>query len=352
MEEKDGKIKSMEIQIYIDGFCGWMRRREVAERTLDSYRFKAAAYCRFLAGRGKQADDAVREDVALYLDMLLIKKRLASNTRRLHYMALKQFYDYMISQGMVADNYLEEINPPKKERRKKGALTNDQIQMMIYAPGMKTEIGMRDTALLCMLTALVVRVSALCKLKVSDIRMEELEIPPKCQHCGQIDYSGRSRLRGKKEKMMIVTVHEKGGKFRDIPLHEKAAFFLNQYLVHREHGAESDILFPSYKAKRSKSDVVPITRHGVLGVIRRYANEVGISWKVSPHSFRHAAITWLLDCGIDPQTVQNLVGHSSLETTSIYRNVSHRSFVWSGATREKSLLEAIDTPLEDMFGRG
>ena len=125
----------------------------------------------------------------------------------------------------------------------------------MYAPGLKTEKGKRDTAIMAVLMSAGNRTSALVNLKVSDIRGERVRIPPKCHHCGQTDYTGRSRLKGREEEMVLIDLKEKGGKSWSVPLHRKAAFYLNQYLVQREHGKNSDIVFPSLGSHILRADL-------------------------------------------------------------------------------------------------
>lgn len=329
------------------GFRRWLELGEKGHRTVRAYEERAKAFIAYQDAHGADFMGVDPEGISLYMQYLLIRKGLKAGTRSQIFYALMSFYNYLVSKGLMRRNPVAEAPRVKPERRMKDCLTNDEVTKMIYAPGLKTEIGMRDTAILTLLTALGNRATALCNLTIKDIRVEEVVIPPRCSHCGQIDYSGTSSLRGRKAQMMIVRLHEKGGKEFSVPIHDKAAFYLNKYLVLRAYAKDSDIVFPRYQRKV----VEPINRHGLYAIIRKYARAAGVKGKVSPHSFRHAAATWLLDCGVNELTVKNLLGHSSLTTTERYRHVSHRAFIFSGAAREKNLLEAIDTPMDGLLER-
>ena len=98
--------------------------------------------------------------------------------------------------------------------------------------------------------------------------------------------------------------------------------------------------------------MAPITREGILKLVKKYGAAAGVKGSVSPHMFRGAAATWMLDVGTDPMVVQKFLGHAALSTTEIYRNMTHRSFTWSGVAGEKNLLEAIRTPADNMLERG
>lgn len=337
----------MDVQEHIAGFCRWLEHAEKMPKTIRNYQSKVQKFLEYLERHGIDPFNVSNEKVDLYLQFLLIKKKQKASSRNLALAGIKLFYDYFVSKGLIDKNPCAGVKGPKREKRRMGSLTNDEIQLMIHAPDLSTEIGMRDTALLCVLTAVGSRVSALTKLRTGDIRVETVTIPPRCYHCNQVDYSGASRMRAQKKQMAILTIREKGGKEWPIPLNDKAAYYLNQYLIHREHGKDSDILFPGYRSKVVKA----ISRHGILQVVKKHAEQAGIKGNVTPHSFRRAAITWLLDCGVDQMVVKNFFGHAALTTTEMYRNVTHRSFVFAGAAAERNLLEAIETPMDRVIDK-
>lgn len=335
----------------IEGWCRSLERAEKSSKTVRNYQDKAEQWLKYCEARKMAPLQINQEDFEVYLHWRLVKKKQKGSTRYAHYIGVKLFYEYLLGRGLVEINPIAGVSPPKKEKRIKGCLTNDDIEMIIAAPGMDTEKGMRDTALLCILAAVGNRVSSLTTLTTDDLKTDSVDIPPKCSHCGQVDFAGHSSLRRKREQVLIITLKEKGKKEWSIPLHDKATFCLLQYLANREHGRDAKIVFPSFRDKRDPLAVKSIKRGGILKVVKEAAASAGIREAVSPHSFRSAAITWSLDCGIDPQTVQNFYGHSSLATTSGYRGVTHRSFMWSGIAKQMNLLEAVNTPVDELMGR-
>ena len=335
----------------IENWCRALEMAEKSEKTVRNYQDKAEQWLKYCQERKMDPLTISQEDFEVYLHWRLVKRRQRGTTRYAHYIGVKLFYEHLLRKGLVESNPIAGVSPPKKERRSKGCLTNDDIEMMIAAPGMDAEKGMRDTALLCILAAVGNRVSSLTTLTTDNLKTDRIPVPPKCLHCGQVDFAGHSTLRKKTEQVLIITLKEKGKKEWSVPLHDKATFCLLQYLANREHGHESKIVFPSFHGRRDPVHVKAITRQGILSVVKEYAKVAGIRESVSPHSFRGAAITWALDCGIDPQTVQNFYGHSSLSTTSEYRGVTHRSFMWSGIAKQMNLLEAVNTPVDDLMER-
>lgn len=323
-----------------------MEAAEKRPKTVRAYRDRVEKFVEYLGRHGIELAGVDTEKVNHYMEYLLIKRRQAAGTRSQVFYAIKKFFDFLMERGAVEENPVKGARRIKVERRISGCLTNDEVSLLIHAPGLKTEIGMRDTAILTFMTAVGPRASAVCGLRLGDIRAEEITVPPRCSRCGQTDYSGRSTLPARKKHVAIVTIREKGGKRWDVPMHDKAYFYLSQYIAHRERAKNSDIVFPAYSRH---AGIRQLNRHGLYRLVRKHAARAGIKGRVTPHSLRRAAITWLLDCGVDSMVVRNLVGHSYLTTTEMYRAVTHRSFTLAGVATEKSLLEAIETPMDGLL---
>ncbi|MEE8574945.1 MAG: tyrosine-type recombinase/integrase [Thermodesulfobacteriota bacterium] len=331
----------------IDEFSSWQRTRELSPISIETYNIKLRKYAAWLEAQQIQILEVTAKDLDIYFQYLLIKDRLASSTRASYYTAIKIFYDYLEGNAYIEENPTAGVKPPRKERTYPGCLTNDEITLMLHAPDRKTDIGRRDMALLALLTATGVRVSALCNLRLEDIKLEEISIPARCPRCEQVDYTGRSRLPAKKQQIHIITLKEKGKKSWTIPVSEKAILYLNLYLNEREHGKDSPIVFVSSQT----SQVRPLTRQAIWALVRKYARRAGITARVTPHSFRYAVITWLLDCGVDSMTVRDFVGHNFQATTELYKNRTHRALIYAGAHAERNLLAAIETPLDAVLNK-
>ncbi|AFS26777.1 phage integrase family protein [Chlamydia psittaci CP3] len=97
-----------------------------------------------------------------------------------------------------------------------------------------------------------------------------------------------------------------------------AAQWLQQYLTHPARtGIEKDsqAIFLNRFGKR-------LTTRSIDRKFQKYLRQSGLSGNITPHTIRHTIATHWLENGMDLKTIQALLGHSSLETTTIYTYVS------------------------------
>jgi site-specific recombinase XerD len=120
---------------------------------------------------------------------------------------------------------------------------------------------------------------------------------------------------------MRIIILGKGGKERMLKLNNKAMEALNDYLRLRPPSKrmdhEPDPLFLNKLRKR-------ISRKGVTQIIQKYVQEAQLPPKaanISPHKLRHTLATLLLSSGANLRVVQEILGHSSIQTTQIYTHV-------------------------------
>jgi site-specific recombinase XerD len=119
-------------------------------------------------------------------------------------------------------------------------------------------------------------------------------------------------------KTMLVR-EGKGGKDRELPLHDETAWALQTYLATRVDSQPA--LFLSRQRTR-------ISARQIQRMVRAVADSAGITKRVTPHKLRHTFATLLLERGVDTRVIQELLGHESLSTTQIY------TYVTQGPKRE------------------
>ncbi len=239
-----------------------------------------------IAALGDVDKQTLRDYMYWLMQMGVAKSSIANKIS-----AIRSFYRYMQREEIITENPLERIASPKLDRRLPKFLTTDEITRLLNAPDKSKPVGKRDSAILEMLYASGLRVSEITSLNLSQIDIHNHEV----------------RVIGKGQKERIVLI----GK--------PAAEALTLYLNHGRHklcgNKQTDAVFITSPGRR-------IIDRRVQKMVNHYAKNAGIKKRVHPHILRHTFATHMLDGGADLRVVQELLGHSSLETTQIYTHVS------------------------------
>ncbi len=112
---------------------------------------------------------------------------------------------------------------------------------------------------------------------------------------------------------MVITVHGKGRKDRIVPLSPVLLSILREYW---SEARPARVLFPGKSPKR------PISNSSIRQFLRRAVRAASIKKTVTMHTLRHSFATHHLEAGTDLRTLQLVMGHQSIKTTSLYLHVS------------------------------
>ncbi|NCF70227.1 MAG: tyrosine-type recombinase/integrase [Chlamydiales bacterium] len=221
-----------------------------------------------------------------------VKKRTI--VRRLS--SLRSFFKFCIKKRLIKKNPAEGIESPKIEKTIPYSLTYEQVLLLFDQPNTTSYLGFRDRCIMELFYSSGLRVSELVALNREDLDVESLLI----------------KLKGK------------GRKERVVPITKNAADWIKNYLAHEErhkscsgHYAQADkqAVFLNRLGTR-------LTTRSVDRKFDKYLEASGLAGKVTPHTIRHTIATHWLENGMDLKTIQVLLGHSSLNTTTIYTHVS------------------------------
>ncbi len=297
----------------VDSFLDMLiTERGAAMNTRQAYWRDLADVTAFLRKNNKNdLDKATTDDLKAYLKDLsnkantksVEKGKIAVRTVARRLSALRQFYRYLVSEGMREDDPTSTIESPKQGRTLPKTLSEDEVNTLIKTAAEKaTPESIRLVCLLEMIYATGLRVSELVGLSMSAI--------------------------GENKEFLIVS--GKAGRERMVPLSEPAQKALDNYIsVRKEHLSEeksdeahqSQWLFPS---KTSNSG--HLTRQRFAQLLKDLAKDTDIeSSRVSPHVLRHAFATHLLNNGADLRSVQKMLGHADIATTQIYTHILNES---------------------------
>ena len=204
--------------------------------------------------------------------------------------ALRQFYGFLIDEGLRKDDPSPALPRPRTRRPLPRILDHRQVEALL-ARAEEEAAGERPEA---------VRMLALIELLYgSGLRATELVSLPRAAVPRDAPF---------------LTVTGKGGQQRMVPVSTRARHALSRWLALRP--AESRHLFPS------RAGGGHLTRVRLFQLLRELAGRAGLDpAKVSPHVLRHAFATHLLEGGADLRVLQTLLGHADITTTQIYTHV-------------------------------
>jgi len=197
--------------------------------------------------------------------------------------------DFLVRKKMWEENHALLLEKPKSSRHLPKVLTVEQIEALLDSIDVKTLSGKRDDALFELIYSCGLRISEACTLLIANVHLEE----------------------------RFILVHGKGDKERIVPFgqraYEKIVIYIDEVRPKLTRGRNVPELFVNYKGKA-------ISRKGVWKRFKELEKMSGISAKV--HTLRHSFATHLLSGGADLRSVQELLGHSDLSTTTIYTHVT------------------------------
>lgn len=225
--------------------------------------------------------------------MWLIKKWLSQKTVNYHAVGLRSFFKFMLR------NDIETLSPEKIDLakippRKVSYLSESQVQDILDAPWIFEKNSLkiaRDKAILATLYWTGLRVTELVTLKTKDVKLSESQF----------------------------SVIWKGSKLRSVFLTQDAKEKIKKYILSRWDDSEYLFISLSWNSY-GKS----LSRNSIESLVKKYAEAVWITEKVTPHTLRHSFATSLLRRGADIRSVQALLWHSSIQTTQIYTHVDDK----------------------------
>ena len=223
----------------------------------------------------------------------LMETGVAPDSIRRKVSTIHGLYRFLARDGVLASDPLAGVKPPKKRLRLPRILAETDVRRLIEAPVEDGPQALRDRAILELLYAAGLRIS---ELTAADI--------------GHLDLDERT-----------VRVTGKGNKQRVALFGAPAEAALRNYLTagRPEFARASRRASASLFLNRFGATLTP---RAVQIMVAKYATVAGIDAAVHPHLFRHSFATHLLDNGADLRVVQELLGHSSPDTTQVYLHVT------------------------------
>lgn len=312
-------------------------------RTVEAYSLALQRLQEFL-GDGRQLLSATPEELEAFGGIWLHKRGVVARSRKPYISAVRGFYAWAASRGLAALNPAGQLVHPKTGKPLPQALSLASAEKLMWAPDLATFVGLRDASMLALLLGCGLRVGGLVALNEGDLRNETVD--------------GAVRL--------IISVTEKGGKERVLPVPREAEMLLRVYLDHPDlqaydravidaKGRPDKVLFVNTRtaavsADEWRGEAVRLSRHSVWRQIQRHGKRVGIpAEERHPHAFRHLFGVELAEDDVDLITRGDLLGHADPRTTAVYTTMSIRRKV--RVMDKSSPLAKMRSPVSEVLKR-
>ncbi len=256
--------------------------------TVDAYRSDLSYFIEFCNQQKVYDINNVKEDNLKRYIYFLQEKELSKRTVSRKISSLKSWWKYLIRYNLVSHELTSYLETPKLEKKLPNFLSPEEIDRCLASvKGSVSE--KRDMAIIELLFSTGIRVSELISVDIGDIDEAREEI----------------RVVGKRDKERIVIL----GKHAVLAVKEYTQAYRHSHIK----GSKERALFINSKGGR-------LTVRSVQRLFQQISSLIGK--EVTPHTLRHSFATTLLDNGADLRTVQELLGHSSLQTTQLYTHVT------------------------------
>ncbi len=230
--------------------------------------------------------------VATYIEWLTT--RLSPPTVKLHLAAIRMLYDHLVTGQVVPFNPAASVRGPKYvvKKGKTPVLAAAEARDLLDAINVTTITGLRDRALIGVMVFSFARVSATLAMNVEDCFT--------------------------KGRRMWFRLHEKGGKYHEVPAHHLAEQYLDAYLLSADIERQSKTpLFRSIGKDKELSER-RMHRTDALRMIKRRAAAAGLPSTVCCHTWRATGITAYLQNGGTLERAMQIAAHESARTTKLY----------------------------------
>jgi len=240
--------------------------------------------------RWEKVDRMVIQDFILDLK----KRKYAETTVARKVAAIRSFFSFLESEGMISNNPTEGLASPRVGKMLPKAISPNEVDELLEQPCKRsTPEARRDRAMLELLYATGMRVTELVSLDLANLNLDPENAYVRC--------------------------YGKGAKERIIPIHEQAAQAVQEYLDEARpllvRNKNEKAMFVNRRGER-------LTRQGFWLILKGYARAANLHEDVTPHTLRHSFATHMLRGGMPLRHVQEMLGHANISTTQVYTHLT------------------------------
>lgn len=270
---------------YLDDYIIFLKtEKKLGVNSITSYEFDLDSFFKFFT---LDVVNCTKNDILGYIGSL---KGSSVSTINRHISSLKGYFNYLLENNYIRVNPMEDISTLKKSKLLPKYLSISEVDNLLNIK-LVTPFDYRNKAMLELMYSSGLRVSELIDLSLNDIDLKE----------------------------NLVRVFGKGKKERIVPIGDYATSALSVYIDNYrmgllKKGRPTDILFLNNHGLK-------MSRSGFFKIIKKIGEDRGIKKEFSPHTLRHSFATHMLEYGADLRSIQELLGHENMSTTSIYTHV-------------------------------
>jgi integrase/recombinase XerD len=219
------------------------------------------------------------------------ERTLSGNTVNCYLRAIRAFWSWLIREEIILSNPFARVRIPKPPQKVMPTFSESQLQALLGVIHTSTPIGFRDWSIILMLLDTGIRASELVGLTAKNVNLDD----------------------------GIVKVNGKGTKERIVPIGARVQRAIWKYLQHHRPQPANPLCDNLFLTRNGE----PITVNRLETIIENYGRKAGIEGiRCSPHTFRHTfAISYLRNGG-DVFSLQQILGHSSLDVVRVYVNLA------------------------------
>lgn len=258
--------------------------RKYSKNTLHSYQKDLKNFSSYLKELGIEEFNRISKKIVQKFMIFLSQRNLSPKTISRHLSSLRSFYKFLVFNDIIDKNPLEDISNPKIPKKTVKYLDENSLTYLLNL--MEQDYEIRNHYLILeILYSTGLRVSELCNLKKSNI-----------------DFDNN-----------FIRILGKGNKVRNIPITEKLKCIFLELV--EKNNSQDDYLFKTKNGGKLYPKYIE-------RIVKKYLSDISEDGKVYPHLIRHTFATHLLKRGADIRSIKELLGHESLETTTVYAHVN------------------------------
>ena len=265
--------------------------KKYSENTILNYKNDLNDFIMYISELGYSKFNEIDYQVIRKYLTYLYDKKYTNKTISRHISSLRSLFKYLLKESLIKNNPMTLVSNPKVEKKLPKFVPYKELEQILNIFDSNSPIDSRNTLILELLYSTGIRVGELVNIRLKDIEFNKKEI----------------KILGKGNKERIVLFGSRCSELIDKYLDS----FYKKYNINN-----CEYLLLGVKGNK-------INDREVRKIVDEAVKRAGVKLNISPHVLRHTFATHMLNEGADLKSVQQLLGHESLSTTTIYTHVSN-----------------------------